>query len=47
MYCISPEFLKFKIEDTLKALDMECIDLVLLDDPVFNYLDEYEVWQYC
>ncbi len=43
MYSISPEFLDFKLQDTLRVLDLECIDLVMLDDPVFNFLDENPV----
>jgi len=43
MYSISPEFLKYKIEDSLKTLDLDCLDLVMLDDPVFNFLDSHEV----
>lgn len=43
MYSISPDFLKFKIEDSLKTLDLDCLDLVMLEDPVFNFLQENEV----
>ena len=46
MYSISPEFLKFKIEDSLKTLDLDCLDLVILDDPVFNFLDTHEVFNH-
>lgn len=43
MYSISPDFLKYKIEDSLKVLDLDCLDLVILDDPVFNFLQEHQV----